>query len=898
MLTGTGFISLLARLWHFIGWIWGTVIVGGFAVDLFISLVTMGTRGLSQFDPRTWPMTGLLLTHPLVTAIVLIVAVLFTFACYLAARHEKRERHEQHQTHQEAILDIGRGVHKLLEEAQTKSAPSPVPPAHIVSTQAAHAPPSTPIRKIPYRRNPFFTGREDLLTLVHHRLTTTGAAALTQALAISELGGIGKTQIAVEYAYRYQDHYEAIFWVTAASRETLVADFVVLAHQLELTGRDLEDLYLIVAAVKRWLERHPDWLLILDNADELELLPDFLPVGGSGSILLTTRAQVTGSIAPSISVEQMNEEESSVLLLRRAKVLPATSALTQATTEVRAQAADIVTELDGLPLALDQAGAYIEETDCGLGGYLKLYRSHRHKLLQRRSAGRSDHPEPVATTWHLSFRKAEQVSPAAADLLRLCAFLAPDAIPEVIVTEGAQVLGEVLGPAAANALRLNEAIEVLRRYSLVRRNPDTKMLTIHRLVQAVLQDAMPVDMKKQWKERAQYTQAEHFFQQALAIDEQVYGPEHLEVATDLNNLACLYWNQGKYAETEPLFQHALAIRQQQLGHEDPDTAEALQNLACLYQTQGNDEEAKQMFQAAVMIDEHSTGTAVAIDLSNQADLSRRLGHYEEAESLLERALAIHEQHVGQEDLNTAHILHKQGLLAYEQGKCEAAESFFRRTLDRYEQWLGDEHPNTAQILNALAELSRIQGKYEEAEPLFQRALALKKKQFGEMHSSTAASLNGLALLYLQQGKWVYVKQEKYMKEGRFEEAESLLEHALEIRQHVLGNEHPNTALLLNNLACLYQAQEKHVEAEQFFRHALTIFEKRVGREHPSTTQMLHNLIYCCEVQGKYEEARPLLEQALAIDERLSEHKYPKALLLHRDTVVLLEALTGNAESTN
>src|SRR5581483_3178861 len=336
------------------------------------------------------------------------------------------------------------------------------------------------------------------------------------------------------------------------------------------------------------------------------------------------------------------------------------------------------------------------------------------------------------------------------------------------------------------------------------------------------------------KERAQYVQAETFFHQALAFDEEIYGPDHLEVAKDLNDLAYLLWNQGKYEETEPLFQRALTIRRQHVGHENPVTAETLQNLACLYQTQGKHEESMQWFQVAVAIDEDHAEPTVTTDWSNQADLFRRLGRYEEAEILLERARAAHEQLAGQDDLDIAHLLQKQGLVAYEQGKWQRVESLFTRTLDRYAQWLGTDHPNTAQILNALADLARIQGRDEEAEQLFQYALAIKEQQFGEMHSSTATTLNGLALLYLrqgkQQGKWIYVKQGHYLQASKLCIAQGLFERALEIRREVLGEDHPNTALLLNNLACCYQAQGATEEAEPLFLRALDIAERRLGRE--------------------------------------------------------------------
>jgi len=326
-----------------------------------------------------------------------------------------------------------------------------------------------PLWNVPYRRNPFFTGREDVLLHLHNQLTATSAVALNQTQAISGLGGIGKTQIAIEYAHRYRDDYDTVFWVTAATRERLHSDFVALARLLQLPVQDLPDQQLIVDAVKQWLARHEQWLLILDNADELDLLTDFLPTGDTGYILLTTRAQATGSLAPSIPIEQLSGEEGALLLLRRAQLLAPKAPLEQVSEADRAQAEILVVAMGGLPLALDQAGAYIEETSCGLPGYLELYRTH---LLQRRGTGPSDHPEPVAVTWRLAFLKVEQANPAAADLLRFCAFLAPDAIPEAIITEGSTKLGPILGPVAPDALALNTALEVLRKYSLVRRNPD------------------------------------------------------------------------------------------------------------------------------------------------------------------------------------------------------------------------------------------------------------------------------------------------------------------------------------------------------------------------------------------------------------------------------------------
>src|SRR5690349_3452284 len=156
------FIPLLALSWHVIGWIWSTIIVGGVLVGFLTSYLTTGESGFSLSGPHSWFILRQLLTHSLITTIVIIIAIIFTFICYLAARYKKRERQEQHLAQQESLGDIGRGIRKLLEEAQTESSSSPVPSACVLSTHVDSELPSTPLWTVPYRRNPFFTGREDL----------------------------------------------------------------------------------------------------------------------------------------------------------------------------------------------------------------------------------------------------------------------------------------------------------------------------------------------------------------------------------------------------------------------------------------------------------------------------------------------------------------------------------------------------------------------------------------------------------------------------------------------------------------------------------------------------------------------------------------------------------------
>ena len=184
---------------------------------------------------------------------------------------------------------------------------------------------------IPYQRNPFFTGREALLPHLREMLTRDGALALVQSqhpsLAISGLGGIGKTQTAVEYAYCYHQVYEAVFWIKADTRENLLMDFMAIAMLLDLVEKSEKEPYRAINAVKRWLKDHRNWLLILDNADDLAAVCDILPLQGQGHTLLTTRATALGRLAKRVEIETMEADEGALFLLRRIGILETQDAL-------------------------------------------------------------------------------------------------------------------------------------------------------------------------------------------------------------------------------------------------------------------------------------------------------------------------------------------------------------------------------------------------------------------------------------------------------------------------------------------------------------------------------------------------------------------------------------------
>ena len=228
---------------------------------------------------------------------------------------------------------------------------------------------------VPYRRNTFFTGRTQVLTLLHDTFCSGKAAIQTQA--VSGLGGIGKTQIAVEYVYRYHSEYQVILWVRGDTREKMRSDIAALATMLNLKEQREQEQGHVIEAVRSWLRKNTKWLLIIDNIEDLRLVQTLLPSTARGHILLTTRAQTTGNIAQCIDLGKMTLEEGALFLLRRTKIVTRDAPLQDASTADCQGAKAIAEVLDGLPLALDQAGAYIEESGCNLSNYLYRYQAGR-----------------------------------------------------------------------------------------------------------------------------------------------------------------------------------------------------------------------------------------------------------------------------------------------------------------------------------------------------------------------------------------------------------------------------------------------------------------------------------------------------------------------------------------
>ena len=347
----------------------------------------------------------------------------------------------------------------------------------------------------------------------------------------------------------------------------------------------------------------------------------------------------------------------------------------------------------------------------------------------------------------------------------------------------------------------------------------------------------------------EYELAIDCFKKAIALQQELYL--ELELSSSLNNLAALYYFQGRYSEAEPLYLQAVEIDRRSLPEDHPSLATHLNNLAELYRSQGRYSEAEPLYLQAVEIDRRSLPEdhpGLAININNLATLYQFQGRYSEAESLYLQVLEINRRCLPEDHSSLATSLNNLAELYRDQGRYSEAEPLYLQAVEIVRRSLPEDHPGLATHLNNLAQLYQSQGRYSEAEPLYLQAVEIFRRSLPEDHPNLGNPLNNLAALYYFQ--------------GRYSEAEPLYLQALEIDRRSLPEDHPGLATRLNNLALLYESQGRYSEAEPLYLQALEIDRRSLPEDHPRLASHLNNLALLYESQGRYSEAEPLYLQAL------------------------------------
>jgi tetratricopeptide (TPR) repeat protein len=652
-----------------------------------------------------------------------------------------------------------------------------------------------------------FRGRDEILGRLRERLAQApaGRATAIAGKAVHGLGGVGKTRLAVEYAWRHAAEYRAALFVVAGSPTDLHRNLAALCEVLDLPERAAKEDEVREVAVRRWLLDNPGgWLLILDNVDsnEAAVAVDGLVAGlAGGHVLLTGRRSRWAADVEKLELELLTEADAAAFLLAR------TASGRRATGDDGRHAGTLARELGCLPLALEQAGAYIAERRLTFEGYLAEWQEKHDAVLAWFDPQVSRYPVSVAVTWQTSI---DRLSPPARRLLEQLAWLGPEPIPETLLDVPVPDLSEPEPDA-------RDALVELATYSLVTRASEAPTFTVHRLVQDVTRRSL-----EQEGEREPLVEALRWVNAAFEGDP-------MDVRT--------------WPLLDPLAPHAGAVVAfaDQVKITEP-TSLLMNKLAVLFQGKARHTEAEPLMRRALAIDEQSFGmehSRVATQLNNLSQLLKDTNRLAEAEPLLRRALAIDEQSFGTEHPEVAIDLNNLALLLKDTNRLDEAEPLMRRALAIVEHSFGTDHPNVASQLNNLAALLHVTNRFAEAEPLLRRALAIFEHSFGTEHPKVATNLNNLAQLL--------------QATNRLAEAEPLMRRALAIDEHSLGTEHPIVARDLNNLALLLHATNRPAEAEPLMRRHLIIFldfTRRTGHEHPHLRTAFNNYRHLLAEMGK------------------------------------------------
>jgi tetratricopeptide (TPR) repeat protein len=781
-----------------------------------------------------------------------------------------------------------------------------------------------PIWNVSHIRNTHFTGRDDILSELRASLTSGEPAGWKQA--VTGMGGVGKTQIALEYIYRHMAEYQIIWWIRSEELATMAADYASLAKPLDLSEKDSADQLEIVRAVKSWLEHNSSWLLIFDNAQDTNEMGDYLPRAGGGHIIITSRNPKWSKIAKVLHAKVFDRTESIDFLCRR-------------TEQDDKEAADMLAEeLGDLPLALEQAGAYIEETTMSLAAYCELFQSRRQELWGEESPPMG-YPKAVGATWSLAMEQVGEESPEAAYLLNLCSYLAPDDIPVELLREGKEHLPEPLASVMADQLIMNRAVRGLSRYSLIESKDET--LSVHRLVQAVVRDRLDEDDEKECAEialnlvnevfpnkssdvrtwplcsllmphalvaaahaetlevapgetdyilnqigtylggRADFKEAKVLFTRALHLAEQVYGPDHPDVAIDVSNLGSVLQDLGDLQGAKKNYERALAIGEAVCGPDHPTVATLVNNLGDVLQDLGDLQGAKKNFERALAIDESSYGPdhpTVAIRVNNLGRVLQDLGDLKGAKKNLERALAIHESAYGPDHPTVAIGVNNLGLVLKALGDLQGAKKNFERALAIHESAYSPDHPAVAIGVNNLGRVLQDLGDLQGAKKNFERAPAIDEAVYGPDHPDVAIDVSNLGGVLQDLGDMQGAKEN--------------FERALAIGEAAYGPDHPAVAIRVGNLGGVLKALGDLQGAKKNYERALAIDEAAYGPDHPDVAIDVGNLGGVLQDLEDLQGAKKNYERTLAIFTKFLGDDHPNTVTVRNN----IENLESQLES--
>ncbi|OIJ66255.1 FxSxx-COOH system tetratricopeptide repeat protein [Streptomyces mangrovisoli] len=780
-------------------------------------------------------------------------------------------------------------------------------------------------------RNTTFTGRNLILNRIRDHLgEANGTEVRPQALF--GLGGVGKTQVALEYVHRFQADYDLVWWTSAEHSDSVVASLAELAVQIGATDGDEEDMVLAgQEAVRRLSRGEPTghWLLVFDNADDpADLLP-FLPVRGGGHVLVTSRNQAWAQQKTAQRVEVFQREESVEHLTRRAKGL---------TTDEAVQVAEA---LGDLPLAVEQAAAWLAETATPVQEYLRQLDEQTANVLDLNQP--VDYPKTVAATWNVSIAQLRRRSPAAARLLQLCAFLAPEPISRDLLYSRGMI--EALKPydrALQESLLLGLVIREIGRFALAK--VDESGIQVHRLVQAVVRSQLTEEEQRQTR---------HVVHTVLVGlrpdgDEPIDDPEtwprfdiiwrHL-TASDARNCTesetrrllidrvRYLWKRGNFPGAQKLAEELLDDWRPMLGEDDVQYLYLRGQLANVQRSQGRYVEASEVDrdllerQARVLGAQHPHTYVTMSQLS--ADLAA-LGKYGEAVELAREAHEAFSQMFHESHPRTLSAANNRALALRMVGRYGEARDIDQDTLERRREILGEDHPYTLASAERLGRDLREVGRYAESVAQLSEAYDAHKRVMRKNFPGTLRCAKSLAVSLRRNGQFEDARRLTTSTRAEYraqyakptpdslacdlnlaadlfaaDEREAARDTALEVLgeyMQVPGEAHPYTQTALNNLGIFHWGCGELDAAEETFVKVLERMAEVLGADHPHTLFASVNYANVLYDMGRHDEAEARETHALTALRRILGVHHPETLAVATNLSLTLRALDREGEA--
>jgi len=731
-----------------------------------------------------------------------------------------------------------------------------------------------------------------------------GTYERVSVLAYSGMGGVGKTQLLTYLLHhpKVHHHFGLKLWFRSSdSKSLLETQCHFLAQELRLVDKTapievaLQKLHAYLEAYHKQYGK--PWLAIFDNAEDPALLAPFLPRSG-GQVVVTTRSALWRE---AISIDVLTPEEGIALinkLLQRADSL--SGALAQA--------------LGYLPLGLVQACAYIRNQQMPLATYLEQLQKAPALLVSDERLYGKKLPHSLMSLWQMTFTTLASSCPEALALLDQLAYLAPEAIPQPLLSKlsayAAQAALEqyALLQTTASGSTVHRLLQLVVRAQHQSDQQQTALEKVMRGLHATYVGNPPTQQERQtnvqllahgehvlahhdalldevqislcahladtclWLGNLQGELAKPYIKKdlllrALTTAEKAYGKDHADVAICLNNLGAAWNVLGDARQAIGYYERALAIDEKTFGKEHPNVAIPLNNLGNAWSDLGDAHQAIGYYERALAIGEKTYGKehpSVAIRLNNLGVAWKDLGDARQAIGYYERALAINEKTYGKEHPNVATDLNNLGAAWADLGDARQAIGYYERALAIDEKTYGKEHPKVAMRLNGLGNAWADLSDARQAIGYYERALAIDEKTYGKEHPNVAIRLNNLGTAWADLG------------DAR--QAIGYFERALAIDEKTFGKEHPKVAIALNNLGVAWKALGDARQAIGYYERALAIDEKTYGKEHPSVATSLNNLGSAWQALGDARQAIGYFERALAIDEKTYGKEHPKVAM--------------------